>query len=43
MPLGGMTAEYHKNKNRIAEIAMERGWRYSPRLQCDLFGNGWRT
>jgi len=43
MPLGGMTTEYHKNKNRIAEIAMERGWRYSPRLQCDLFGNGWRT
>ena len=43
MPLGGMTNEYNKNKSRIAGIAMENGWRYSPRLQCDLFGNGWRT
>ena len=27
----------------FAKLAMERGWRYSARLQCDLFKNEWGT
>lgn len=43
MPLGGTTKIYNENKKRIADVALERGWRFSPRLQCDLYGNGWGT
>jgi 7-carboxy-7-deazaguanine synthase len=43
MPLGGTTSIYNGNKARIADIALERGWRFSPRLQCELYGNGWGT
>ena len=30
-------------KLNIAEKAMERGWKYSPRLHVDLFGSKWGT
>lgn len=43
MPVGGCDAEYKKYKLNVAEIALSHGWRYSPRLQVDLFGNGWGT
>ena len=43
MPLGGRYEEYQANTRRIAELAMERGWRYSPRLHVDIFGNAWGT
>jgi len=43
MPLGGRSEEYSLNTERVAELAMERGWRYSPRLHVDIFGNAWGT
>jgi 7-carboxy-7-deazaguanine synthase len=43
MPLGGRSEEYGLNTGRVATLAMERGWRYSPRLHVDIFGNAWGT
>jgi len=43
MPVGGSNLEYAKYKLDVAELALSNGWRYSPRLQVDLFGNGWGT
>jgi len=43
MPLGGRSEEYSVNRRRVAELAMERGWRYTPRLHVDIFGNAWGT
>ena len=43
MPVGGCKEEYGANKVNVAELALEKGWRYSPRLQVDLFGNSWGT
>jgi len=43
MPLGGRSEEYKLNTRGVAELAMERGWRYTPRLHVDIFGNAWGT
>jgi len=43
MPLGGRYDEYKENAQRVAGLAMERGWRYTPRLHVDIFGNAWGT
>lgn len=43
MPQGGTRGTYQKNARDVAEIAMSLGVNYSPRLQCDLFENGWGT
>ena len=43
MPVGGTTDTYFMNNKRVAELAMANGLRYSPRLQVDLFKNGWGT
>jgi len=43
MPVGGTITPYEANKFNIANICLERGFNYSPRLHCDLFGNGWGT
>lgn len=43
MPLGGRSEEYSLNTRRVANLAMERGWRYTPRLHVDIFGNAWGT
>lgn len=43
MPVGGCLAEYKANVKKVAKIALNKGWRYSPRLQVDLFGNDWST
>lgn len=43
MPLGGRYDEYKENAKRVATLAMERGWRYTPRLHVDIFGNAWGT
>lgn len=43
MPVGGCKEEYGANKINVVELALEKGWRYSPRLQVDLFGNSWGT
>jgi len=41
--LGGRSEEYEMNEQRVAEIAMKQGWRFSPRLQIQLYGNKWGT
>lgn len=41
MPQGGVVKPYDQNKLRIADICVEQGWNYSPRLHVDLWGNGW--
>lgn len=41
MPQGGVVEPYDANKLRIANICVEKGWNYSPRLHVDLWGNGW--
>lgn len=43
MPVGGRSEVYTLNTRRVAELAMERGWRYTPRLHVDIFGNAWGT
>ena len=43
MPVGGRSEVYVLNTRRVAELAMERGWRYTPRLHVDIFGNAWGT
>jgi hypothetical protein len=30
MPLGGRSEEYELNTDRVAKLAMARGWRYTP-------------
>lgn len=43
MPQGGTTGVYQSNAKAIAELALAKGLYFSPRLQCDLFGNAWAT
>jgi hypothetical protein len=43
MPVGGMADMYNANARKVAEMAMSRGWKYSPRLQVDLWKNAWGT
>lgn len=43
MPAGGTEKLYHKNKQWLAKVCMAHGYRFSPRLQIDLFGNQWAT
>jgi 7-carboxy-7-deazaguanine synthase len=43
MPVGGVPQVYNLNTQEVARMAMHRGWRYSPRLQVDLWRNRWGT
>jgi 6-pyruvoyltetrahydropterin 2'-reductase len=43
MPVGGTQELYHNNARYVAEVAMKHGFKYSPRLHCDLWGNNWGT
>ena len=43
MPLGGRSEEYNLNVQEVANICMEQGWRFTPRLHISLFGNAWGT
>jgi len=43
MPVGGTYEDYIKNSTTVANLAMKYGYRYSPRLHIDLFGNSWGT
>ena len=43
MPLGGRSEEYNLNVKEVANICMEKGWRFTPRLHISLFGNAWGT
>lgn len=41
MPVGGTDAAYFSNTKHIADEALARGYRYSPRLHVDIWSNGW--
>jgi 7-carboxy-7-deazaguanine synthase len=41
MPIGGTTESYYLNNKKVCELAITHGYRYSPRLQVDLYGNAW--
>jgi organic radical activating enzyme len=43
MPVGGTTKLYNLTHKEVAEIAMKNGWRYSPRIQVELWANQWGT
>lgn len=43
MPVGGTLDTYTLNEKTVAEIALENGLRYSPRLHISLWGNKWAT
>jgi 7-carboxy-7-deazaguanine synthase len=43
MPSGGTNEEYDLTAPQVANLCMEYGYRYSPRLQVDLFKNAWGT
>jgi len=43
MPVGGTGELYYKNNQQVAKMALDRGWRYSPRIQVDLWKNAWGT
>lgn len=43
MPVGGTDKSYYLNNKQVAEFAMALGWRYSPRLQVDIWRNAWGT
>jgi organic radical activating enzyme len=43
MPVGGVESVYTLNAKNVALAAMNRGWRYSDRLQVPLFKNAWST
>lgn len=43
MPCGGEADMYNMNKTQVAMLALEKGWRYSDRLQIPLFKNQWGT
>ena len=43
MPCGGVESLYNLNAKNVAIEAMNRGYRYSDRLQVPLFKNAWNT
>lgn len=43
MPIGGLPEDYHFNTAQVAELSMKRGYKYSPRLQVDIWRNAWGT
>ena len=43
MPAGGTTLHYDSNEKWVADLAMQNGWRYTPRLQVQLWKNAWGT
>ena len=43
MPVGGTDVKYFSNYKQVAEMAMKKGWKYSPRLQVDIWRNAWGT
>lgn len=43
MPCGGVESVYSMNNRTVAELTMQKGWRYSDRLQVPLFKNEWGT
>lgn len=43
MAAGGTTKVYDTNEKWVADMAMKNGWRFTPRLQVQLWKNAWGT
>ena len=43
MPVGGLNESYQLNRTDVANLALKYGFKFSPRLQCDVSGNSWGT
>jgi len=43
MAAGGTTKVYDQNEKWVADMCMKNGWRYTPRLQVQLWKNMWGT
>jgi organic radical activating enzyme len=43
MPMGATREGQIKTAAQVADMAMKHGFKYSPRLHVDLFGNKWGT
>lgn len=43
MPAGGTDQMYFQNTRWVADLALQKSWRYSPRLQVDIWKNAWNT
>ena len=43
MAVGATQEGQAKTAKQVAEVAMQNGYKYSPRLHVDLFGNKWGT
>lgn len=43
MPVGGVAEAYNQNNKHVAQLALDNGYRYSPRLHVDIWGNSWST
>lgn len=43
MAVGGTTDSYFKNNRQVADLALQKGYRYSARLHVDIYGNSWGT
>lgn len=41
MPVGGLAQDYQAKMREIAELCLEKGYRFSPRLHSDIWGNAW--
>jgi len=41
MSIGGTDESYFAHSKNVADMALERGYRYSPRLHVDIWSNGW--
>ena len=43
MPVGGTNEIYELNQKDVANLCIKHGYRFSPRLQCIVYGNEWGT
>ena len=43
MPSGGTSLHYNDNERWVADLCIKHGWRYTPRLQVQLWKNAWGT
>jgi len=43
MPCGGTEEGLELTEKKVAELALKKGYRFSPRLHVHLFGNAWGT
>ena len=43
MAVGGTIDSYNLNWKQVADLALQHGLRYSPRMHLSLYGNAWAT